>query len=122
MKLDDFDLAPNPERVRTFLAEKGVMVPTVEVNTRRQEQSAPEFVRKNPVCVVPVMELDDGACKGESVAICRHFEVLNPGYSLNRTRHGMPSRGLFHSVPAPSRCLVPFTSNVGRHMHQDDNE
>ena len=82
MKLYDFALAPNPRRVRMFLAEKGVSVPTVQVNVRNREQFTPEFVKLNPFCVVPVLELDDGTCIGESVAICRYFEVLHPEPSL----------------------------------------
>lgn len=78
MKLYDFELAPNPRRVRMFLAEKGVTIPTVQVNTREREQFTPDFARKNPFCVVPVLELDDGTCIGESVAICRYIEVLHP--------------------------------------------
>jgi glutathione S-transferase len=78
MKLYDFALAPNPRRVRMFLAEKGVTVPTVQVNVRNREQFTPEFIKLNPFCVVPVLELDDGTCIGESVAICRYFEVLHP--------------------------------------------
>jgi len=82
MKLYDFALAPNPRRVRIFLAEKGVSVPTVQVNVRNREQFTPEFIKLNPFCVVPVLELDDGTCIGESVAICRYFEVLHPEPSL----------------------------------------
>ena len=82
MKLYDFALAPNPRRVRMFLAEKGVSVPTVQVNVRNREQFTPEFIKLNPFSVVPVLELDDGTCIGESVAICRYFEVLHPEPSL----------------------------------------
>ena len=78
MKLYDFELAPNPRRVRMFLAEKGVTIPSVQVNTRQREQFAPDFVKLNPFCVVPVLELDDGTCIGESVAICRYIEVSHP--------------------------------------------
>ena len=78
MKLYDFALAPNPRRVRMFLAEKGVTIPVVEVNTRQKEQFAPEFAKLNPFCTVPVLELDDGTCIGDSVAICRYIEVLHP--------------------------------------------
>lgn len=78
MKLYDFELAPNPRRVRMFLAEKGVTIPTVQVNVRNREQFTPEFIKLNPFCVVPVLELDDGTCIGESVAICRYVEVLHP--------------------------------------------
>lgn len=78
MKLYDFVLAPNPRRVRIFLAEKGIEVPTVQINTRNREQFAPEFQAKNPNCAVPVLELDDGTCIAESVAICRYFEETQP--------------------------------------------
>ncbi len=78
MKLYDFELAPNPRRVRIFLAEKGVTIPLVEVNTRQKQQFAPEFAKLNPFCTVPVLELDDGTCIGDSVAICRYIEVLHP--------------------------------------------
>jgi glutathione S-transferase len=78
MKLYDFVLAPNPRRVRIFLAEKGIEVPMVQVNTRTREQFAPEFEAKNPNCAVPVLELDDGTCIAESVAICRYFEEIQP--------------------------------------------
>lgn len=82
MKLYDFKLAPNPRRVRMFLSEKGVAIPLVEVNTRQREQFAPEFAKRNPFCTVPVLELDDGTCIGDSVAICRYIEVLHPEPSL----------------------------------------
>lgn len=82
MKLYDFELAPNSRRVRMFLAEKGVTIPTVQINVREREQFSPDFVKINPFCVVPVLELDDGTCIGESVAICRYIEVLHPEPSL----------------------------------------
>ncbi len=78
MKLYDFALAPNPRRVRMFLAEKGIEIPTVQINTRQREQFSAEFLRINPYAVVPVLELDDGTFLGESVAICRYLEALYP--------------------------------------------
>lgn len=78
MKLYDVTEAPNPRRVRIFLAEKGVDVPLVQVNLRQGEQRSPEFLRKNPSGKVPVLELADGTCIGESVSICRYFEALHP--------------------------------------------
>ena len=85
MKLYDFSLAPNPRRVRMFLAEKGIEIPTVQINTRNREQFAPEFVKINPYAVIPVLELDDGTCIGESVAICRYFEEVQPDPPLMGT-------------------------------------
>lgn len=82
MKLYDFKPAPNPRRVRIFLAEKGVTIPTVQVHLIKGEQRAPEFVAKNPVGRVPVLELDDGKCLTESMAICRYIEELHPNPPL----------------------------------------
>jgi glutathione S-transferase len=65
-----------------FLAEKGVQLPMVQVNVRERTQFVPDFVKINPFSVVPVLELDDGTCIGESVAICRYFEALQPAPAL----------------------------------------
>ncbi|MGI9510405.1 MAG: glutathione S-transferase family protein [Geminicoccaceae bacterium] len=78
MKLYDFSLAPNPRRVRMFLAEKGMTVPTVQVNTREKEQFTEAFKKVSPRYIVPALELDDGTCIAESVAICRYIEEIQP--------------------------------------------
>ncbi len=78
MKLYDFTQAPNPRRVRMFLAEKGVDVPLVQVNVREMAQFETAFQAVNPYAVVPVLELDDGTCIAESVAICRYIEEMHP--------------------------------------------
>ncbi|HXE16214.1 MAG TPA: glutathione S-transferase [Stellaceae bacterium] len=78
MKLYEFALAPNPRRVRIFLAEKGVTIPTVQVNLREQEQLKPEFLAINPFATVPVLELDDGRRIAETIAICRYIEATHP--------------------------------------------
>lgn len=78
MKLYDSSMAPNPRRVRIFLAEKGIEVPRQEVNLGKAENRQPDFLEKNPMGGVPVLELDDGTCIAESVAICRYFEEVQP--------------------------------------------
>ena len=78
MKLYDVTMAPNPRRVRIFLAEKGIEVPTVQVDMGSGEHKTPAFLARNPSGKIPVLELDDGTCIGESVAICRYFEALHP--------------------------------------------
>ena len=78
MRLFDFAPAPNPRRVRMFLAEKSVEIPLVQVNTREREQFEPSFSAVNPLNAVPVLELDDGTCIAESVAICRYIEEMHP--------------------------------------------
>jgi glutathione S-transferase len=78
MKLYEFAGAPNPRRVRIFLAEKGVEIPKVQVDLRTQEQLKPEFLAINPFATVPVLELDDGRRIAETIAICRYIEAVHP--------------------------------------------
>lgn len=78
MKIYQMAIAPNPRRVRIFLAEKGIDVPYVELDLKSGEQFSAEFKKKNPFALVPVLELDDGTCISESVAICRYFEEIQP--------------------------------------------
>jgi glutathione S-transferase len=68
--------------VRVFLAEKGIDVPRVQVDMRAGEHKSPAFLAKNPSGKIPVLELDDGTCIAESVAICRYFEAVQPEPSL----------------------------------------
>lgn len=74
--------APNPRRVRIFLAEKGVSVPYEDVPLRKRAHKTPEFREKNSLGQVPVLELDDGTTLCESVSICRYFEELHPSPPL----------------------------------------
>jgi glutathione S-transferase len=79
MKIYDFVGAPNPRRVRVFLAEKGISnVPFEQVNLATADNRKPEFLKINPMGGIPVLELDDGTHIAESVAICRYFEDLKP--------------------------------------------
>jgi len=78
MKLYDSALAPNPRKVRIFLAEKGIEVPLVPVDIGKAENRKPEFLARNPMGGVPVLELDDGTYIAETVAICRYFEEVQP--------------------------------------------
>jgi glutathione S-transferase len=78
MKLYDFPLAPNPRRLRIYLAEKGLAIPRVTVDLRAGEQRAPEFLAKNPYGSLPVLELDDGTLLTESEAIIEYLEELHP--------------------------------------------
>ena len=82
MKIYESRNAPNPRRVRIFLAEKGIEVPYEEVDIVKAVNRGAEFRRKNPLGTVPVLELDDGTCISESVAICRYFEEIHPQPAL----------------------------------------
>jgi glutathione S-transferase len=78
MKLYNSNVAPNPRRVRIFLAEKGVAIPMVDVDLARLEQKSAAFSALNPFQRIPALELDDGTVISESVAICRYIEELHP--------------------------------------------
>ncbi len=84
MKLYEMAIAPNPRRVRMFLAEKDLLdqVERIELDLQKGENLTPEFIAKNPMKKVPVLELDDGTCIAETMAICRYFEEQFPD-SLN---------------------------------------
>jgi glutathione S-transferase len=74
MKFYDCATAPSPRRVRIFLAEKGIRLPTVQVNLREGEHLKPAFAKLNPDCTVPVLELDSGTVLNDAMAICAYFE------------------------------------------------
>lgn len=78
MRLFDGGKAPNPRRVRVFLAEKGIEVPLALVDMGAMGHRAPEVADRNPLRRLPVLELDDGTVITESVAICRYFEEVQP--------------------------------------------
>jgi glutathione S-transferase len=78
MKFYDCVTAPSPRRVRIFLAEKGISVPTVQVDLRNNEQLTPAFRVINPDATVPALELDDGTHINDAVAICVYFEATHP--------------------------------------------
>jgi len=78
MKIYDTKTAPTPRRVRIFLAEKGIDMDYIQVDLAKGENLSKEMRAKNPIGKVPVLELDDGSCIGESDAICTYFEALQP--------------------------------------------
>lgn len=82
MKLYDGGKAPNPRRVRIFLAEKGIAVPSMPVDMGALGHRSPEVTALNPLQRLPLLVLDDGTVLTESVAICRYFEELHPEPAL----------------------------------------
>ena len=82
MKFYDLPASPNARRVRIFMAEKGLELPKVTVDMMQGENSTPEYLAKNSLGKMPVLELDDGTCIAESAAICRYLEELHPEPSL----------------------------------------
>ena len=74
--------SPNARRVTVFMAEKGIECEKVAVDIRGGENIQAEYLRKNPVGRVPVLELDDGTFISESIAICRYLEAIQPEPNL----------------------------------------
>jgi glutathione S-transferase len=117
MRLHDGGRAPNPRRVRIFLAEKGLALPLVPVDMTKHEHRTESFRALNPYRGIPVLELDDGTAISESVAICRYIEELHPEPplfgvgALERARVEMWNRriefGLYTAVQAVFRHSHP---------------
>ena len=78
MKLLSFPVAPNPTKVRTYIAEKGIAIEQELVSLMEGAQRKPEFLAKNPLGKLPVLEFDDGSVLTESLAIIRYLEELHP--------------------------------------------
>jgi glutathione S-transferase len=82
LRLYDCQTAPSPRRVRIFAAEKSISLEKVPVDLATGEQFGDAFRAINPDCVVPVLELDDGTCISEVIAICHYLEALHPAPAL----------------------------------------
>lgn len=81
MKLYQSEKAPNPRRARVFMAEKGVDMSQVEIinlDIMAGENLSDEYKQKNPMGGIPMLQLDNGTCIAESMAISRYFEEIHP--------------------------------------------
>jgi glutathione S-transferase len=123
MKLYDMRQAPNPRRVRIFLAEKGVAIPSEEVDIQAGANLDQAYLAINPRGVVPTLVLDDGRILDESVAICRYIEGLHPEPNLfgvsaweaadvERWQRRMEFDGMFN-VAAAFRNTAPAYAERG---------
>ena len=122
MRIIETKRAPNPRRVRIFLAEKGVTVPFEEQDLMTGSLKSAEFTRLNAWQQVPVLIFDDGRRLCETVAICRYFEELHPNPPLmgcgpiGRAESEMWQRrvelGLFHRVAQVFRHLHPKMAHL----------
>lgn len=116
MKLYDSKTAPNPRRARIFLAEKGITLPTEQVDIMSMQHKSPEYTAINPLQRMPALVLDDGTVITESIAICRYFEVLQPEPAL----FGKGAKEIALVEMWNRRAEINFFSNVAavfRHLH-----
>ena len=82
MRIIEQERAPNPRRVKIFVAEKGIEIAFEKLELNKAEHRTPEFTALNPYQRVPVLVLDDGTAISESVSICRYLEGLHPEPNL----------------------------------------
>ena len=83
MQLYDSRLAPNPRRVRWFMAEKGIDdIEIIDLDIRAGVHKSPEYVARAGIAQLPSLTLDDGTTITESIAICRYLEALRPAPNL----------------------------------------
>jgi glutathione S-transferase len=100
MKFYDCKTAPSPRRVRIYLAEKGLEVDTVQIDLANGEQFGEAFRKVNPDCTVPVLEIDDGQCISEVIAICSYLEAL------------YPEPPMFGTTPADRAAVLMWNARV----------
>lgn len=116
MRLYDSRLAPNPRRTRIFLAEKGVTIPTEQVDMVAMQHKTPEYTAINPLQRMPALVLDDGTIITESIAICRYFEMQHPDPPL----FGVGPKDAAIVEMWNRRAEINFFANVAavfRHTH-----
>lgn len=116
MKLYDNPRAPNPRRVRVFLAEKGVSIPTEPLDLGLKQHKTDAFTALNPLQRLPALELDDGSILTESVAICRYIEALHPTPPLFGTGALGQARVEMWNRRVELHLYLPV-SYVFRHLH-----
>jgi glutathione S-transferase len=109
--------APNPRRVRMFLAEKNVSYDTIEVLIAQSAHLSEDFRRKNPISLLPVLELPDGRVLRESMAICRFIEESYPDPNLYGTDAWERAQIEMWNRHAELELLWPI-SQVFRNTHQ----
>ncbi|MBE2241382.1 MAG: glutathione S-transferase family protein [Burkholderiaceae bacterium] len=117
MKLYVAPRAPNPRRVRIFLAEKGITsIETVDVDLNAGEHRSEAFRAKSPMARVPVLELDDGRALGETRAICTYLEGLQP--EPNLMGNGFEERAFIEMADRRiEHYLGTYLANAIRHTH-----
>lgn len=71
-------LGPNPRAARMFLLEKGINLPTREVDILKAENRQRPYIDMNPGGQIPALVLDDDHCIAETVAIFEYLEEKHP--------------------------------------------
>ena len=117
MKLYDLPASPNARRVRIFIAEKDLQIPMVPFDMISGENRKSEYLAKNSLGRMSLLELDDGTCIAESIAICRYLESEFPSPPL------FGSSGLEQAIIEMWQRRMEFLLlnpiiNMFRHTHE----
>ena len=75
-------IGPNPHVVRMFMAERGITLPTQEVDIVKGENLGEPYLSVNPAAQSPALELDDGSIITEIWPICEYLDETHTGDSL----------------------------------------
>ena len=115
MKIYGSKNGSNPKKVRIFLAEKKLDIPTVNLDFFKDEQRSPEYLKINSLGTAPALVLDDGTVITESVSICRYLNELHPDPplfgvdALSRAKVDMWSRRVELELSLPCAAVVQHT-------------
>ena len=113
----DLPASPNARRVRIFIAEKGLEIPTVAVDMAKGENKTAEYLAKNSLGKMPLLELDDGTFISESHAICRYLEEIHPEPPLMGTSPVERAQVEMWNRRIELEILLPLL-NVFIHTHE----
>ena len=75
-------VGPNPQVVRTFMAERGISVPLEEVDIMGGANRQTDYLKVNPAGQLPALQLDDGTILTEITVICEYLDETHPGNPL----------------------------------------
>lgn len=106
-------LSPAPRVVRMYLAEKGLVLPTRQVDVFSGENRQAPYLAHNPAGQTPALVLDDGTCIAESVAIMEFLEELHPDPPLLGTRPAQRAQ----TRQWQRRCELNVTENIHNAYH-----
>lgn len=112
MKYYYFPIAPNPTRLRIYLAEKGIELEGEFVSLIEGAQKSDEHLQRHPMGKLPVLELDDGSFLTESTAIIEYLEELHPEPPMIGTSPEERARTRELDRMADLGVLIPFARTV----------
>ena len=75
-------IGPNPQVVRTFMAERGITLDRHEIDIMAGDNRKSEYLAINPAGQLPALLLDNGTILTEITVICEYLDETQPGPRL----------------------------------------